>query len=66
MGVADIVEPFSEEYMKMLDHKKIPVDAIKKMPQPMNLIKIRPESYDYLDSDLKKDGFGIRQHFDME
>lgn len=66
MGVADIVEPFSEEYMKMLDHKKIPVDAIKKMPQPMNLIRIRPENYDYLDSDLKKDGFGIRQHLDME
>ena len=52
--------------MKMLDHKKIPVDAIKKMPQPMNLIKITPRSYDYLDSDLKKDGVGIRQHLDME
>ena len=66
MGVADIVEPFSEEYMKMLEHKKIPVDAIKKMPQPMNLIKIMSESYEYLDSDLKKEGFGIRQHLDME
>ena len=66
MGVADMVEPFSEVYMMMLDYKKIPVDAIKKMPQPMNLIKIMPESYDYLDSDLKKDGVGIRQHLDME
>ena len=34
--------------------------------QLMNLIKITSESYEYLDSDLKKDGFGIRQHLDME
>jgi hypothetical protein len=30
----------------------------------MNLIKIVPESFDYLDSDLKKDGFGSRQHLE--
>ena len=66
MGLADMIEPFSEEYIKMLDHKKIPVDAIKKKPQPMNLIRISPESYDYLDSDLKKEGFGIRQHLDVK
>jgi hypothetical protein len=31
----------------------------------MNLIKIAPESYDLLDSDLKKDGFGNRQHSEV-
>ena len=61
-GRAEIIEPFSDEYMKLLEYKKIPVDAIKKMPHPMNLIKIAPDSFDYLDSDLKKDGFDIRQH----
>ena len=61
-GNASMVEPFSEEYLKLLAHKKIPVDAIKKLPEPMNLIKVIPTMYDYLDSDLKKDGFGSRQH----
>lgn len=61
-GKAEIIEPFSDEYMKLLEYKKIPVEAIKKMPHPMNLIKITPESFDYLDSDLKKEGFDIRQH----
>ena len=61
-GRAEIIEPFSEEYMKLLEYKKIPVKAIKKMPHPMNLIKIIPEIFDYLDSDLKKEGFDIRQH----
>ena len=61
-GGAEIIEPFSNEYMKLLEYKKIPVVAIKKMPHPMNLIKIVPDYFDYLDSDLKKDGFDIRQH----
>ncbi len=61
-GKAEIIEPFSDEYMRLLEYKKIPVEAIKKMPHPMNLIKIIPDSFDYLDSDLKKDGLDIRQH----
>jgi hypothetical protein len=64
-GVASMVEPFSEEYLKLMEHKKIPVEAMKKLPQAMNLIKVVPTSYDYLDSDLKKDGFGSRQHQDL-
>ena len=61
-GTAEMVEPFSDEYLKVMEYKKIPVEAMKKLPQPMNLIKVVPSSYDYLDSDLKKDGFGSRQH----
>lgn len=61
-GNAEIVEPFSGEYLKLLEHKKIPQEAMKKLPQPMHLIKITPSRYDYLDSDLKKEGAAIRQH----
>lgn len=61
-GNAEIVEPFSGEYLKLLEHKKIPQEAMKKLPQPMHLIKITPSGYDYLDSDLKKEGASIRQH----
>ena len=59
-GIAEIVEPFCDEYLKLLAHKKIPVEAIKKLQQPMHLIKIIPKEYDYLDSDLKKEGFSAR------
>ena len=61
-GSAEIVEPFSGEYLKLLEHKKIPLEAMKKLPQPMHLIKIIPSGYDYLDSDLKKEGVSFRQH----
>ncbi|MBE5905969.1 MAG: pyridoxamine 5'-phosphate oxidase family protein [Lachnospiraceae bacterium] len=64
-GKALMVEPFSEEYLKLMEHKKIPLEAMKKLPQVMNLIKVVPETYDYLDSDLKTEGFGSRQHLEM-
>ena len=64
-GEAVMVEPFSEEYLMLMEHKKIPVEAMKKLPQAMNLIKVVPTTYDYLDSDLKKEGFGSRQHMEV-
>lgn len=60
-GEADIVEPFTDEYNKLLAVKKIPLEMMKKLPQPMNLIKITPVVIDYLNADFKKDGFQSRQ-----
>jgi hypothetical protein len=34
--------------------KKLPVEIMKKLPCPINLIKVAPKCFDYLDSDLKK------------
>ena len=61
-GIAEIIEPFSDEYLKVLEYKNISAEAIKKIPHPMNLIKVVVKNYDYRDSDLKKEGFGCRQH----
>ena len=64
-GTAEMVEPFSDEYLKVMEYKKIPVEAMKKLPHPMNLIKVSPTYFDYLDLELKKDGFGSRQHLEQ-
>ena len=60
-GMAEIVEPFSEEYLKLLRYKHIPEETIRKMPEPIHLIKITPAEADYLDTDFKKDGYDTRQ-----
>ena len=65
-GEASMVEHFSEEYLKLMEYKKIPVEAMKKMEHPMNLIKIVPKAYDYLDSALKDEGVGVRQHYEVK
>lgn len=62
-GRAEIVKPFSEEYLKAAEYRKIPVEMLKKLPEPMNLLKVVPERMDFTDSDLKKAGYGVRQEY---
>ena len=64
MGKASITEPFSEEYNAHAALKKIPLAALRKLDPPMNLIRIRAVSADFLNSDFKKDGFDSRQHLE--
>lgn len=61
-GRADIIEPFSEEYVRLLKVKKIPEEVIRKMKEPMNLIKVTPIETDLLFTEFKKLGGGARQH----
>lgn len=56
-----MVEPFSEEYNTHAAFKKIPLDALKKLPSPMNLFCVTPTRIDALFSDFKKDGYSVRQ-----
>lgn len=65
-GEAYMIEPFSEEYLKAIEVKKIPVEGMKRLPMPLNLIKVVPKAYDYLESELKNEGFGGRQHLDLQ
>ena len=60
-GIAAMVEPFSEEYNAHAAFKKLPLDALKKLPSPMNLICVTPTRIDALFSDFKKDGYSTRQ-----
>lgn len=64
-GMASLVEPFSDEYLKVMEYKKVSETAMRNLPQPMALIKVVPEVFDYLDSDLKKEEFGSRHHYEV-
>ena len=61
MGQAQMIEPFSEAYISAAQFKKIPVEALKKLPEPMHLIRVAPMRIDFLNSDFKKNGFSSRQ-----
>jgi len=64
-GRAEMIEPFCDEYLQVMEYKHIPLEAMKKLPNFLNLIKIVPDCFDLLDSDLTKEGFGNRQHLDV-
>nr|WP_295272335.1 pyridoxamine 5'-phosphate oxidase family protein [uncultured Blautia sp.] len=60
-GEAELVAPFSDEYNAAAEFRKIPLDALRKMPHTMNLIKVQPKKIEFLNSDFKKDGADSRQ-----
>lgn len=60
-GKAELIEPFSAAYNAHAAFRKIPLEALKKLPHPMQLICVHPERIDYLCSDFKKQGFDSRQ-----
>ncbi len=61
-GKIEVITPWTSEYEKEAQIRKIPLEALKKLSAPMNLLKVIPEEADYLDTDLKKQGFSTRQH----
>lgn len=61
-GTAELVEPWSGEYMDLLAFKKIPSENLKKLPITLCLIKVTPTCIDFLCSEFKKLGFDPRQH----
>lgn len=61
-GKAELIEPWSAEYLELLAFKKIKAENLKKMPHVLYLIKIIPSRIDFLWSGFKKEGYDSRQH----
>lgn len=45
---AKMIEPFSDTYTARAQYKKIPVEALKKLEPPMNLICVTPTKMEVL------------------
>lgn len=65
-GRADVLEPFSVKYVHACELRGIPAERLEKLPFTMNIIKVVPVRYDYLDSSLKDCGYPSRQHIDFD
>lgn len=63
-GKAEVLEPFGDEYKHVCELRELPVERLEKLPFVMNIIKVVPTRYDYLDSSLKEQGFSSRQHWE--
>jgi hypothetical protein len=61
-GTAELVEPWTSEYMDLLSFKNIPAENLKKLPITMYLIKVTPTRIDFLCSEFKNMGFDSRQY----
>ena len=61
MGLAEVVEPFSEAYIAHAAQKKVSLEFLRRLPSPMHLIRVRPSRIDCLFADFKKLGCAPRQ-----
>lgn len=66
MGRAELVEPFSDIYNAHAQIKKIPIEVLKKLESPMNLICVTPIRIDALFSEFKKNGYSSRQTLEYQ
>lgn len=62
-GKASIIEEEDEEFSFACEKKGLNMAAIRKMDAEFHLIKITPSKYEFLDSDLKKEGYSNRQKY---
>lgn len=66
MGLAELVEPFSEAYNAHAAWKNISLEALGRLPSPMHLIRICPTRIECLFSDFKQLGCSPRQTLLLE
>ena len=62
-GTAEIVEPWTDEYMNLLEFKKIKAEKLKQLPTTMYLIKVTPTRIDFLCSEFTQMGYNSRQTY---
>ena len=65
-GTAEVVEPFGTDYAHACELRGLPMEHLQKLPFVMNVIKIAPIRFDYLESALKAEGYSTRQHLTAE
>ncbi len=61
MGTAELIEPFSDEYVRNAELRKIPIATLKKLTYPMYLLKITPSEIILLDTSFKQQGYDSRE-----
>lgn len=64
-GEADVLGLFGDMYKHACELRKLPLEQLQALPFVMNIIKVTPTRYDYLDSNLKSQGYSSRQHVDF-
>jgi hypothetical protein len=62
-GHVEIIDEDSDEFEHVATKKGLNMKAVRKMGVSFHLLKIVPEMYEFLDSDLKKEGYSNRQRY---
>lgn len=63
-GRYQMIDTCSKEYEEIISLKKLNLEYIKKLPITLNIFKVIPIKYEYLNSNFKENGYDARQILD--
>ena len=64
-GTTEIIEPFSQEYLRIAELKRLSPETLRKLPHQLILLCIVPTRIDFLYSDFKNYGCASRQFIEF-
>ncbi|AQR94180.1 flavodoxin domain-containing protein [Clostridium saccharoperbutylacetonicum] len=62
-GKGMLIPYLSEEYIEVMSFKGIKIETLNNIPINMNLIKVVPEQFEFLNTDFKNKGFDSKQYY---
>lgn len=60
-GKAELISIGSDEYKELVEVKKLKFENINKLPVNLNLLKVYPVKFEFLNSDFKEFGVDVKQ-----
>jgi menaquinone-dependent protoporphyrinogen IX oxidase len=62
-GKSEVVPIWNEEYTELINVKGLNVEALKNLPVNLNLIKVVPQAFEFLNTDFKEKGKDSKQYY---
>ncbi|WP_160692506.1 flavodoxin domain-containing protein [Clostridium sp. C2-6-12] len=62
-GKSKIIPCWSEEYIQVINFKGLNINALRNLPVDLNLIKVVPQGFEFLNTDFKAKGMDTKQYY---
>jgi flavodoxin/uncharacterized protein YhbP (UPF0306 family) len=62
-GKSEIIPCWSEEYIQVINFKGLNINALRNLPVDLNLIKVVPQVFEFLNTDFKTNGMDSKQYY---
>jgi len=62
-GESEIIPCWSEEYIELIKVKGLNIETLKSLPVNLNLIKVVPSVFEFLNTDFKAKGMDSKQYY---
>lgn len=62
-GESQIIDAWSNEYIELMKFKGLNIEVLKNLPVNLNLIKVVPHVFEFLNTDFKEKGMDSKQYY---